>query len=69
MNETMESVKNKKKVTAKCVLEECPTYAEQRTLFCSSAAPFEDKINGDVSNLKLYLQTLYFPLTAHKGST
>ena len=41
------------KMTAKHLLQECPTYAEQRKLFWPTFVPFEEKLYGDVNNLKV----------------
>lgn len=42
---------------AKHDLEECPTYEEQGTLFCSIPAPFKDKLHRDVHKLKFTVGT------------
>ena len=41
------------KMIARHLLHECPIYAEQRKTFWPTPASFEDKLYGDVSELKL----------------
>ena len=41
------------KMTAKHLLQDCPTYAEQRKIFWPTPASFEDKLYGDINKLKL----------------
>lgn len=47
------------KITAKRVLEDCPTFAGQRKLFCPTSAPFVVKLFCDVGNRTKV--TAFFP--------
>lgn len=48
---------------AKHLLQDCPTYAEQKRLFWPTATPSEDKLYDDANNHSSWGQTMMRPWT------